>query len=106
MGWYGDYSDPVNFLDLFRTDNLYAQFMGGYSNPEYDALIEQAKVSTDDAERLELYAQAETLLLEDAGVLPVYFETSYVYTQPYVGGLSTPTFGAEYEFTRAYILEH
>ena len=106
MGWYGDYSDPVNFLDLFRTDNGYAQFMGGYSNPEYDALIEQAKVSTDDAERLELYAQAEKILLEDAGVLPVYFETSYVYTQPYVGGLSTPTFGAEYEFTRAYILEH
>lgn len=106
MGWYGDYSDPVNFLDLFRTDNGYAKFMGGYSNPEYDALIEQAKVSTDDAERLELYAQAEKMLLEDGGVIPLFYEASYVYSQPYVGGLSLPMFGAEYEFTRAYIIEH
>ena len=106
MGWYGDYSDPVNFLDLFRTGNGYAKFMGGYSNPEFDALIEQAKVSTDDAERLDLYAQAEKLLLEEGGVIPLYYETSYVYSQPYVGGVSLPTFGAEIEFTRAYILEH
>lgn len=106
MGWYGDYSDPVNFLDLFRTGNGYAKFMGGYSNPEYDALIEQAKVSLDEAERLELYAKAEKILLEDGGVIPLFYEASYVYSQPYVGGLSLPMFGAEYEFTRAYIIEH
>ena len=106
MGWYGDYSDPVNFLDLFKTGNGYAKFMGGYSNPEFDALIEQAKVSTDDEERLELYAQAEKILLEDGGVIPLYYEASYVYSQPYVKGLSLPMFGAEYEFTRAYIVEH
>lgn len=105
MGWYGDYSDPVNFLDLFRTGNGYAKFMGGYSNPEYDALIEQAKVSTDDAERLHLYAQAEKILLEDGGVIPLYYEASYVYSQPHVKNLSLPMFGAEYEFTRAYIVE-
>ena len=80
--------------------------MGGYSNAEYDALIEQAKVSTDDAERLDLYAKAEKLLLEEGGVIPLYYETSYVYSQPYVGGVSLPMFGAEIEFTRAYILEH
>jgi len=106
MGWYGDYSDPVNFLDLFTTDNGYAKFMGGYSNEEYDKLIAQAKSSTDDAERLELYAQAEKILLEDGGVVPLFFETSYIYSQPYVGGLSTPMFGADFEFTRAYIIEH
>lgn len=106
MGWNGDFSDPITFLDLFTTGNGYAKFMGGYSNEEYDNLISQAKSSQDDQERLELYAQAEKILLEDGGVIPLYFNKTNIYTQSYVGGLSTPLFGAEYEFSRAYIIEH
>ncbi len=106
MGWNGDFNDPVTFLDLFRTGNGYAKFMGGYSNEEYDELLAEAKTSMDDAERLELYKEAEEIMLEEGGCIPLYYGQSQIYYQSYVGGLSFPMFGAEYEFSRAYILAH
>lgn len=106
MGWNGDYDDPANFLDLFVTDNGYAKFMGGYSNSEYDDLMAKADASQDDDERLKLYKQAEDLLMDEAGVCPLYFETSQFYKQNYVKNISYPLFGPEIEFSRAYIVKH
>lgn len=78
MGWLGDYMDPMSFLDLFVTDggNNYP----GYSNPEYDALIAQAKSTNDQQVRLDTMAQAEKILMEDMPILPIYFYTE-VYMQ-------------------------
>lgn len=106
MGWNGDFNDPITFLDLFRTGNGYAKFMGGYSNEEYDNLLAAAASELDEQVRLESYAQAEKLLMEEGGVIPLYFNEAKIFVQSYVEGLSTPMFGAEYEFSRAYILEH
>ena len=41
QGWNGDYNDPMTFFELWVTGNGYAKFMGGYSNPEYDEMIEK-----------------------------------------------------------------
>lgn len=106
MGWNGDFNDPMTFMELFVTGNGYAKFMGGFSDEEYDSLVEKAGSSQDDAERLELFKQAEQILLEKGGVIPLFFPQSQIYYQSYVKGLSFPMFGAEYEFSRAYILEH
>ena len=106
MGWNGDYNDPMTFMELFVTGNGYAKFMGGYSNAEYDALVDQAGSSQDDAERLELFGKAEALLMEEGGVIPLYYDNSQMYVQSYVSGLSTPMFGTEYEFSRVKILKH
>ncbi len=106
MGWNGDFNDPMTFFELFVTGNGYAKFMGGYSNEEYDNLIAQAGASQDEAERLELFKQAEQILMEDGGVIPLYFDQSQMYYQSYVKDLSFPMFGAEFEFSRAYIEEH
>ena len=106
MGWNGDFNDPMTFLELFVTDNGYAKFMGGFSDSEYDALCEQAASTQDDQERLELFAQAEQILMEKGGVIPLYFNATQVYYQSYVTGLSMPMFGADFEFSRVQILEH
>lgn len=106
MGWNGDYNDPMTFMELFVTGNGYAKFMGGYSNTEYDALVEQAGSSQDDAERMKLFGEAEALLMEEGGCIPLYYNDSQMYVQSYVSGLSTPMFGAEYEFSRVKILKH
>ena len=99
-------NDPMTFMELFVTGNGYAKFMGGYSNAEYDALVDQAGSSQDDAERLELFGKAEALLMEEGGVIPLYFNNNQMYIQSYVSGLSTPMFGTEYEFSRVKILKH
>lgn len=106
MGWNGDYNDPMTFLELWTTGNGYAKFMGGFSNEEYDTLVSSAISSQDSQERLDLYAQAEEILLSSGGVIPLYYPTNEIYYQSYVSGLSMPMFGAEYEFSRAQILAH
>ncbi len=106
MGWYADYDDPANFLDLFTSTSPYARFMGGFSNADYDALMAKADASLDESERADLFTQAETILMDQAGVCPLYFENAQIYVQSYVKGLSFPLFGADVEFSRAYIVQH
>ena len=77
-GWIADYNDPISFLDMWMTGggNNDAQ----YANDDYDALIKQAKTTTDNAERMDLLHQAEDKLIgEDSVLAPLYF-----YTQKYM----------------------
>jgi oligopeptide transport system substrate-binding protein len=85
IGWVADYPHPQDFLDiLFHSgaDNNY----GEYSNPEVDALLERAGVEQDSTLSMELYQQAEQLLVEDAACLPLCFGQNYVLIKPYVTG--------------------
>ena len=106
QGWNGDFNDPMTFLELFVTGNGYAKFMGGFSNEKYDALMAEAAVCQDAAKRLELYIEAEQILMDNAGLIPLYYKTNKMFYQSYVTGLSTPMFGAEYDFSRVKILAH
>lgn len=82
-GWIADYPDPQNFLDvLFHTDTEYNA--GGYSNPDVDALLDQAAVEPDETTRLNLYQQAEQILVNDAACLPLWFGKTYLLIKPYV----------------------
>ena len=77
-GWIADYNDPCSFLDMWYTGggNNDAQ----YSNPEYDALIDTAKATSDQTERMAAFHKAEDLLIGQDNVLaPIYF-----YTNPYM----------------------
>jgi peptide/nickel transport system substrate-binding protein len=47
---------------------------GQYSNPEMDALLEQALATVDDTEREELLQQASKVVIDDYGILPLHFE--------------------------------
>lgn len=83
-GWCQDYPDANNFLfDVLHSQS--SQNDPGFSNAEYDALVEQARVSTDPDERVELYAQAEEILVDqEAGLAPIYWYTTNQVTRPYV----------------------
>lgn len=66
--WIADYMDPMAFLGLFETNSEYN--ISGYSNPEYDKLINAANLA-DNAERKQLLLEAEKLLLDDCAVIPL-----------------------------------
>ena len=73
-GWIADYNDPMTFLDMWLTGggNNDAQ----YSNPDYDAKIQEAKATSDVATRMQLMHEAEDILLEQDWVVnPLYFYT-------------------------------
>ncbi len=71
FGWLADYPDADNFLSVMASysDNNYER----YKSPKFDALIEKGAASTDDAERVKIYTEAQKLLLEeDVPVIPLY----------------------------------
>ena len=91
-GWIADYPHPQDFLDILfhsGTENNYGQ----YSNPEVDALLEAAGVEPDGNSSLELYRQAEQMLVDDAACLPLSFGRNYVLVKPYVKGYELNSMG-------------
>ncbi len=86
LGWEADYPDPQDFLDvLFYSDSSINH--GGYSNPEVDRILEQARTEQDIQKRIELYHQAEQLVISDAAWVPLWFVgESHVLIKPYVKG--------------------
>jgi oligopeptide transport system substrate-binding protein len=91
-GWIADYHDPQDFLDvLFRTGSQ--NNTGGYSNPQLDALLNKAAIEQDPAVRLQMYQQAEQIIVQDAAMLPLFFGRSYVLVKPYVKNYSLSPLG-------------
>ena len=86
LGWQADYPDPQDFLDiLFHTDSDINH--GAYSNLGVDAILEQARVEADIAKRIELYHEAERLIVNDAAWVPLWFTGErYVLIKPHVKG--------------------
>ena len=99
-GWSGDYVDPMTFLDLWLTGG--GNNDAGYSNAEYDALVNQAKAEGDEAKRWELMRQAEDILMEDMPIIPLYYYTKVKAAKPEVKGVRVSTLGHVF-FDKAYI---
>jgi oligopeptide transport system substrate-binding protein len=89
--WIGDYHDPFTFLDCFVTDR--GNNRTGYTSPEYDALLEQSRSMKDPAERLKVLAKAESILINDAPIMPIYFYTRIYLQAPELKGLSSNPLG-------------
>jgi len=101
-GWGADYADPINFLELFQTDN--GNNKSGYSNEEYDALIDEARGMVDDLEgRWENLLQAEEILMEEAGIAPIYQRASAVLEKDYVNDIAEYLVGADYGYKWASV---
>ena len=86
MGWGADYLHPMSFMPLFETGST--QNYTGYSNPEYDALVEQARTEPDAKTAMDLMRQAEALMMEDYPFVPIFFRSYPMMMQPYVQGWS------------------
>ncbi len=83
-GWVGDYLDPHAFLSVYFADG--GQNNTGFANPAYEQLVRRALDERDHARRLALYRDAETILLSDLPIIPLFFETSRHLVQPSVQG--------------------
>ncbi|MCX6036641.1 MAG: ABC transporter substrate-binding protein [Chloroflexi bacterium] len=84
-GWCADYPDPENFADvLFNTGAQ--QNIGNYSNPALDAVLEQARLEQDVPTRIQLYQQAEQIIVQDAPALFIMHGVSYELVRPNVKG--------------------
>ncbi len=104
-GWYADYDDPLSMLELVYKYNG-SDFMGNFNQPRYDILIRNALSCTDEMKRLAYYALAEDYLINKSVIAPLVFPQLKFCTQSYLKNVSFSSFGAPYELSRAYIVEH
>ena len=84
LGWAADYPDPQDFIDiLFYSDSETNH--GAYSNPDVDRLVEEARSEPDPARRVELYREAEKIIVDDAAWVPMWFSGErYVLVKPHI----------------------
>lgn len=96
--WIADYSDPMSFLDVFDDEENDAQ----YHNAEYHALIQKAKMTNDEALRMQYMHEAEQKLFDDCVIIPIYYTTQPYVAQPYIKGYHWSSLGLV-DFKEAYI---
>lgn len=100
-GWSPDYRDQMTYLDLWVTGGGNNHI--NWSNARYDELIALAQKEADEVKRAEMLFEAEQILLEDAGVIPIYFRRVGYTEQPYVLNLVRNYCGPMKDFVYADI---
>ena len=90
--WWADYPDAENFLyPLLHSANVGA---GGnvsfYSDPDFDRLVTRARRELNEATRITLYRQADSVAFADAPMLYLFFTTDLFAVQPWIRGFEVP----------------
>lgn len=88
-GWSADFTDPITFLDLFTTDGSYND--GKWSNATFDKLINESQTTyaTNETKRWQVMVQAQQLLTQEQGVIPIYQRVQAHLVNPKIQGLKT-----------------
>jgi ABC-type oligopeptide transport system substrate-binding subunit len=78
-GWVADYPDPDDFL---RVSPIQRQTR--WRHESYERLVEEARRVTDQRERMELYGQAEWILVQEAPIMPLVYGRRHLLVKPWV----------------------
>jgi peptide/nickel transport system substrate-binding protein len=84
--WIADYPDAENYLSVFYSKNPAPPNYTRYKNREFDALFEKAMRETDDSLRYKLYQQADQVMINDAPVVPLWYDVVVHLVQQNVKG--------------------
>jgi len=89
--WYADYPEVENFLNLMNgalvpKDASAKSYPNStrWKNDQFVQIFNQAIATTDESERMKLYAQAENIAVAEAPSIPLFYEEHYRLLQPYV----------------------
>ena len=92
--WGPDYADPMTYLDMWTTGS--SNNYGFWSNSEYDAIIQSAKdgeLALDLEARWEGLKKAESIVMDEAVILPVYQKGNAVMIKGNVSGVEFHSVG-------------
>ena len=85
-GWTADYPDALYYLSqVWHSKSSFNR--ARYSNPGFDALIDRAQITADEATRFRIYHAAEALLLDDWGTCGLFVRTNVALVKPNVKGV-------------------
>jgi peptide/nickel transport system substrate-binding protein len=84
--WIADYPDAENYLACFYSKNPSPPNYTRYKNPAFDVLYEQSLIEQDYETRLSLYRQMDQMIINDAPVVPLWYDEVIRLVQPNVQG--------------------
>ena len=82
--WIADYPDAENYLSVFYSKNPAPPNYTRYNNPRFDAAFEKALLETNDSLRYQLYREADQIMIQDAPVVPLWYDVVIHLVQPNV----------------------
>lgn len=86
--WWYDYPDPNNgYGDMFYSRKTSGKRQA-WSNDEFDDLVNAGKAEPDQVKRLEIYRQAEQIIQEDVGYMPLVYRLDNYVFKPWVRGVA------------------
>lgn len=84
--WIADYPDAENYLSVFYSKNPAPPNYTRYSSAAFDATFEKAITEDNDSIRYKLYQQADQIMMNDAPVVPLWYDKVVRLAQPNVVG--------------------
>ena len=84
--WSGRIDPDGNLFNIFHTGG--GLNYGKLTDPQVDDLLEKARAAGDQAQRKDLYQQAQKLIVDDAPVAFYGYAPAYLVSQPKVQGVS------------------
>ncbi len=86
--WLADYPDAENYFAVFYSKNGSPPNYTRFNNKQFDALYEKTLIENDDAKRFELYHEMEKIIIEEAPVVPLYYDEVLRFSQKNIEGLT------------------
>lgn len=89
--WVADYPDEENFLSLFYSKNWSPSGFNytHYYNPQFDLLFEKSQEEQNDSIRHEYYRQMDQILIDNAPIVPLYYDQVVRLVQKNISGLTS-----------------
>lgn len=84
--WIADYPDAENFFSVFYGKNPAPPNYTRYRNPQFDAFYESATREPNDSIRYALYRNMDRLIVQDAPVVPLWYDQIIHLVRPEVKG--------------------
>jgi oligopeptide transport system substrate-binding protein len=84
--WIADYPDAENYLSVFYGKNPAPPNYTRYNNPAFDKLYDKALFEKNDSLRYILYRQMDQLVMNDAPVMPLWYDMVIHLVQPTIKG--------------------
>ncbi len=86
-GWYPDYVDPDDYIYPFLHSSGGSWLHSNYANSQMDKLIGWARGNTTATVRNSLYAQIQTLMVQDTPMVSLYQSSAWAVTKPDIKGV-------------------
>lgn len=92
--WIADYPDAENYLSLFYSENGAPPNYTRFANEQYDSLYREAFTIGSLNDRLEYYEQMDSILIEEAPVVFLYYDELIRLTHKNISGAEPSAFNA------------